>query len=91
MYYLYVIEPTNTITQKTMKTVLTISCLAFTLISYSQEIVQEKEQKAPLKTKTEVRGLVYASDLKLKPVSKPKGIVLEASEPKKAVLKTGNK
>ena len=74
-----------------MKTVLTISCLAFTLISFSQEVVEKKVQKAPLKTKTEVRGLIYASDLKLKPVSKPKGIVLEASEPKKAVLKTGNK
>ena len=72
-----------------MKTVLTLSCLVFSLSSYSQVAVQKNDQKANPKEKAEVRGMVYASELKMKSVAKPKGIVLEASKPKKVAATEG--
>lgn len=74
-----------------MKTVLTISCLAFTLISYSQVAVEKSEQKINPKVKKEVREVIYASELKKKPVTSLRVAVPLAPKPKEAVLSKGSK
>lgn len=62
-----------------MKTILTISFIALSIVSFSQQQVMKSDQKEPLKSEKKVdRGLIYATELRTKTLPLPKGIVMES-------------
>ncbi|GEM_PF-6070629 len=74
-----------------MKTILITNCLILSFLTFGQKTeTGSNTVQLPAQEKKVERGVIYASELRLKKIEMKPGLVLEAPKPKK-VLKTGDK